>query len=514
MEEKKAIIIGAGPAGLTAAYELLTRTNIKPIVIEKTDMMGGISKTTNYKGNRIDLGGHRFFSKSDRVMEWWLSMLPPEPKYYANASQEGFTPAKKIDAENIMLVRSRKSRIYYSRTFFDYPLTLSPGLIFSLGFFKSMKMGLSYLKQLILPIKNEKNLEDFLINRFGKELYLTFFKSYTEKVWGIPCDEISAEWGAQRIKGVSILKAIAHMFKRLFMSKKDIKQKDVETSLIAQFLYPKYGPGQMWETVAEKVKKLGGKIITEHTVQTLVEEENNITYVHAIDNKTGEIKEFEANYVFSSMPIKDFVNSLESPVPADVKKVSNGLIYRDFITVGLLVDKLKIKNKDGSTVTDNWIYIQEPDVLVGRLQIFNNWSPYMVADPSKVWIGLEYFCTEGDHLWRSSTEELIELGKKEMVHIDIVDSIDDVIDGTVIKQEKAYPAYFGTYDQFDVVKNYLNTLKNVFYIGRNGMHRYNNQDHSMLSAMKAVDNIEKNIENNASVWMVNTEKEYHEGKSK
>jgi len=268
----------------------------------------------------------------------------------------------------------------------------------------------------------------------------------------------------------------------------------------------------MWETVAEKVKKLGGIIVTDHTVQTLIEEGDKLTCVHAINNKTCEIKEFDADYVFSSMPVKDFVNSLDTHVPKDVKEVSNGLVYRDFITVGLLVDKLKIKNKDGSPVTDNWIYIQEPDVLVGRLQIFNNWSPHMVADPSKIWIGLEYFCTEGDHLWRSSEKELIELGKKEMIQIDIIDSAENVLDGTVIKQEKAYPAYFGTYNQFDIVKEYLNTFKNVFYIGRNGMHRYNNQDHSMLSAMQSVDNIEKNIDNNLNVWMVNTEKEYHEGK--
>lgn len=509
---KKAIIIGAGPAGLTAAYELLKRTNIKPIVIEKTSMMGGISKTTNYKGNRIDLGGHRFFSKSDRVMKWWFDMLPPEPKYYATLPKnDTFIPAQKINSEKYMLVRQRKSRIYFNRTFFDYPITLSPHTLKSLGFFKTIKIGLSYLKQLVFPIKKEKNLEDFLINRFGKELYNTFFKSYTEKLWGLSCDKISAEWGAQRIKGISILKVLGHIFTRVFSSKKDLRQKNIETSLIAQFLYPKHGPGEMWETVAEKIKNLGGEIITEHTVQTLIEKDNKISSVIALDNKTSALKKFEADYVFSTMPVKDFVNSLDSAIPPEIKKISTGLIYRDFITVGLLVNKLKIKERDGSLVKDNWIYIQEPDVQIGRLQIFNNWSPFMVADQSKVWIGLEYFCTEGDKLWNMSEKELIELGKRELEKIDIIKQ-EDVLDATTIKQEKAYPAYFGTYDQFDLVKDYLNTITNTFFIGRNGMHRYNNQDHSMLSAMHAVDNIENNISDKSNIWMVNTEKEYHEEK--
>jgi len=488
MEQKKAIIIGAGPAGLTAAYELLKRTDIKPIVIEKSSFMGGISKTVNYKGNRIDIGGHRFFSKSDRVMGWWNNF------------------------DDMMLVRSRKSRIYHKRKLFDYPVSLSPKTVISLGLFKSIKVFFSYVKQIIFPIKEEKNLEDFMINRFGKELYLTFFKSYTHKLWGIPCNKISAEWGAQRIKGISITKVIVNFFKSIFRSKKDIKQKDTETSLIEQFLYPKHGPGQMWETVAEKIKEMGGQIITEHTVQGLVEDYNKITKVEAVDNKTGEIKTFESDYVFSTIDIKNFVRSLDdNKTPPEIRDISEGLIYRDFITVGLLLDKLKIKEKDGSMITDNWIYIQEPDVTVGRLQIFNNWSPYMVADKNKVWIGLEYFCTEGDALWEMSESEMIKLGKEELEKIDIIDQ-KDVIDATVIKQEKTYPAYFGTYDQFDTLKNYLNSYKNTFFIGRNGMHRYNNQDHSMLSAIKAVDNIVNNIEDKMNVWAVNTEKEYHETK--
>jgi len=512
MKKKTAIIIGAGPAGLTAAYELLKKTSIKPIVVEKTSYIGGISKTVNYKGNRIDIGGHRFFSKSDRIMKWWCNILPPESKYYKTIStNKTFIPATNADVDKIMLFRSRKSRIYFNRTFFDYPVSLSLQTIKGLGIYKTLKIGFSYLKQLLFPIKNEKNLEDFLINRFGKELYKTFFKSYTEKVWGIPCNKISASWGAQRIKGLSIMKAIVHIVKNLFKSKRDIAQKNVETTLISQFLYPKYGPGQMWETVAQQVQDMGGKIVPNHTVQTLNINKNSIVRVEIIDNNTHEIKKLYADYVFSSMPIKDLVNAIDKPVPKEIKTISDGLVYRDFITVGLLLNKLKIKEKDGSFIKDNWIYIQEQDVLVGRLQIFNNWSPSMVADPNKAWVGLEYFCTEGDHLWNKTEEELIELAKKEMTRIDIIEQ-SDVLDATVIKQEKAYPAYFGTYNQFDTLKNYLNTFTNIYYIGRNGMHRYNNQDHSMLSAMQAVDNIINNVVDKENVWKVNTEKEYHESK--
>lgn len=455
--------------------------------------MGGISKTVNYKNNRIDIGGHRFFSKSDRVMNWWAAH----------------------DKE--MLVRHRKSRIYYNRTFFDYPISLTPSTLWSLGILKSIKMGFSYLKSMLFPIKNEKTLEDFFINRFGKELYETFFKSYTHKVWGVPCHEISASWGAQRVKGVSIKKAIAHFFKSLLQTKKSLEQKNIETSLISQFLYPKLGPGQMWERVAKKIEELGGTIITNHEVDALHLEDDKITKVVATNTKTKEQKSFTADYVFSSMPVKDFINSLQTNVPEKIKNISDNLPYRDFITVGLLLNKLKVTEKS-KRITDNWIYIQESDVLVGRLQIFNNWSPYMVSDPEKVWIGLEYFCTEGDELWNMSEEALIKLGKQELAKIDMIEEA-DVLDGTVIKQEKAYPAYFGAYAEFDTIKYYLDTYKNVFFIGRNGMHRYNNQDHSMLSAMYAVDNIEKNLTDEKgsplkqNIWMVNTEKEYHEEKN-
>jgi len=490
MKKKTAIIIGAGPAGLTAAYELLKKTNITPIVIEKTNFMGGISRTVNYKGNRIDIGGHRFFSKSDRVMNWWSEIMN----------------------EDEMLVRSRKSRIYFNKTFFDYPIALTPKLIKSLGILETFLIGCSYLKRLAFPVKKEKSLEDFLINRFGTRLYKTFFKSYTEKVWGVPCSKISADWGAQRIKGVSGLKTILHFFKSIFQSKKSIEQKNIETSLIARFLYPKHGPGEMWELVAKKVIEMGGKIITDRTVCEIQTKGDKVVGVSFIDEKTDEMTTLEADCFLSSMPIQDFVHALDEEVPPEVKQISDGLVYRDFITVGLLVKKLKVSEKDGSMLKDNWIYIQERDVKLGRLQIFNNWSPHMVADPNTVWLGLEYFCNEGDELWNLSDKAMIDLGKKELSHIGIIDQT-DVIDATVIRQEKAYPAYFGTYNKFDVLKNYLNFFSNTFFIGRNGMHRYNNQDHSMLSAIYAVENIRTNVTNNENIWSVNTEQDYHESRT-
>jgi len=509
MKQKIAIIIGAGPAGLTAAYELLIKTDIKPIIIEKSKYVGGISKTIKYKGNRIDIGGHRFFSKSDKIMEWWLKFLPIQENK-KNSNNHFFKPAYKAN-NKVMLVRKRKSRIYFNRTFFDYPVSLSLQTIKDLGLIKTFAIGLSYIKQTLFPIKNEKNLEDFFINRFGKQLYLTFFKSYTEKVWGYPCNEISAEWGAQRIKGLSITKTVSHVIKKIFKNKNDISQKNTETTLIEQFLYPKYGPGQMWEVVSEKIKELGGSILFEHEINKIYSRENKITQITAKNLKTNSEQDLEGYYFISSMPVQDLINSLQQPIPKQIKDMSDGLVYRDFLTLGLLVNKLKIKEKDGSFIKDNWIYIQEPDVKVGRLQIFNNWSPYMVQDQTKIWIGLEYFCFKNDELWNKKDKELIEFASSELEKIGIINKY-DVIDATVIREEKTYPAYFGTYDKFDQIKNYLNQFTNLFLIGRNGMHKYNNQDHSMLSAMTAVENIINNIETKENIWAVNAEREYHEGK--
>lgn len=494
MGQKTAVIIGAGPAGLTAAYELLARTDIKPIVLEKSGYMGGIARTINYKGNRIDIGGHRFFSKSDRVMDWWLAMLPLH-----DAEHDG-----------AMLLRKRTSRIYFLRRFFDYPIRLTLDTLGKLGLARTVRIGFSYMGSLLFPIRNERSLEEFFINRFGRELYLTFFKDYTEKVWGVPCGQISAEWGCQRIKGLSIAKSIQHFLRQLFGRRDGIAQKDTETSLIEQFLYPKYGPGQMWEEVARRVVEKGGEILTGWEVSGIHSSGSRVTAVTAVHTATGETRRMEAGLFFSTMAVKDLVRSLDPPPPPEMVKIGEGLQYRDFITVGLLLDRLKV-TESGGLIRDNWIYIQEPDVLVGRLQIFNNWSPYMVADPAKVWIGLEYFCFESDALWRKPDAELIRLAKEELEKIGIIDGA-GVLDATVIRMQKTYPAYFGSYPQFGRLRQCLDRYGNLFLVGRNGMHRYNNQDHSMLAAMVAVDNVVEGLSAKDNIWGVNTGDEYLEEK--
>jgi len=521
MNQKQAVIIGAGPAGLTAAYEFVTRTGIVPIVLESSEAMGGISRTIQYKGNRIDIGGHRFFSKSDRVMNWWLQIIPLQstPGVQSISYQQKTRMIEAPEAgpdptttDSVMLVRKRKSRIYFLRQFFDYPIRLSGDTVSKLGPAKVARIGTSYMWSVLFPIRNEQNLEQFFMNRFGRELYLTFFKSYTEKVWGVPCKEISAAWGAQRIKGLSITKTVLHLLKQVKKKKSsDLSQKDVETSLIEQFMYPKHGPGQMWEEVAEKIKARGGQILTSWKVFRLITEGDRVTGVEASNWKTGETRVFEGDYFYSTMPIKELVHALDGKVPESVRRISDGLVYRDFITVGLLLNKLKITEADGGPIQDNWIYIQEPDVQVGRLQIFNNWSPYLVADPSKVWIGLEYFCYDQDEIWKLSDEKMIELAKSELEKIGIIDA-SDVIDATVIRVPKTYPAYFGTYDQFDKIQEHMDTYKNLYLVGRNGMHKYNNQDHSMLTAMISVDNIIEGREDKQNIWEVNTEEDYHEAK--
>ncbi len=376
-----------------------------------------------------------------------------------------------------------------------------------------VRIGFSYLWSRIYKIKDEKTLEDFFINRFGKELYNTFFKDYTHKVWGIPCSEIRPEWGAQRIKGLSISKAILHAIKSVFKKDDSIHQKKTETSLIEQFMYPKFGPGQLWEELACKIKAKGGKIYLNCEVTGLASDQNEIIAVTVREIKSGESKEEKADYFFSTMPVKDLINSLND-VPTKVTEIANGLIYRDFITVGLLLKELRIKNQTNhktihNIVPDNWIYIQERDVKVGRLQIFNNWSPYMVKDDETVWIGLEYFCNEGDELWSMPDEEFVEFAIDELEKIEIINK-NNVLDNIVIKMPKTYPAYFGSYDKFDDIRDHVDKIENLFLIGRNGMHRYNNQDHSMLTAMEAVKNIINNVKTKENIWNVNTEEEYHE----
>lgn len=524
-DKKKAIIIGAGPAGLTAAFELLMRTDVLPVILEKSEYIGGISKTINYKGNRIDIGGHRFFSKSDRVMEWWLKILPiagaPDSSFminYRNKSHEvdpKLHNAKSNDPDKVMLIRERLSRIYYLKQFFDYPVTLSADTIRKLGIVKMARIGTSYIWSRIFQVKNEKTLEDFFINRFGKELYHTFFKDYTEKVWGVSCKEISSEWGAQRIKKLTIGKAILHAIKSQFKSKKqgDISQKDTETSLIEQFLYPKLGPGQLWEEVARLVQEMGGVIYHHREVENIMHEGNEIVSVKVKNKQTGDSETYTGDYFFSTMPIKELVAGMLPQAPEPIAHIADGLMYRDFITVGLLLKELKVKDEKQANklIKDNWIYIQEREVRMGRLQIFNNWSPYMVKDPNNVWIGLEYFCNKGDKLWSKPDAEFMQFAIDELAQIGII-SKEMVLDSTLLREEKTYPAYFGTYNRFDELKTHINKFENLFLVGRNGMHKYNNSDHSMLTAMTAVDNIAAGKKEKENIWQINTEQEYHEKK--
>lgn len=523
-KDKTAIIIGAGPAGLTAAYELIKNTDVKPIVYEASNDIGGISKTVNYKGNRIDIGGHRFFSKSDTVMKWWNDILPIENtpasktfimKYRGQQGTlkggKGPNPDK---TDDVMLVRSRLSRIYYGRKFYDYPITLSKKTISNLGIPKIAKIGVGYLATKFHK-EDESNLEGFYVNRFGRELYNTFFASYTEKLWGVPPKEIDSSWGAQRVKGLSISKVLLNAVKP--KKKSDISQKNVETSLIESFLYPKLGPGHMWETVAKLVKRNGGEIHMNQIITKLYAEKGKILAVDVYDYKTKKTTKIIGDYFFSTMPVNELIASFDGvKVPADVKRTAAGLPFRDFITVGILANKLNITNQTerktkGDIVPDNWIYIQEPDVKVCRLQIFNNWSPYLVKDANNIWVGMEYVVSEKDDIWKLSDKDMSQFGIRELEKIDILDP-KEVIDTTVIKLKKTYPAYFGTYNEFDKVKNFTLEFDNLYLIGRNGQHRYNNQDHSMLSAIEAVKNVASGRKNKDNVWNINVEKDYHESK--
>ena len=469
---KRVAIIGAGPAGLTAAY-LLAKGNQEVVVFEKDPKyVGGISRTESYNGYHFDIGGHRFFSKSKEVEDFWTEILGDE-----------------------MLERPRSSRIYYNNHFFSYPLVAFEALR-KLGIFESALCVLSYLKAKAFPVKNPTNFEEWVTNQFGKRLFNIFFKTYTEKVWGIPCNEISADWAAQRIKGLSLSSAI---FNALFKPNKKATDKDkVIKTLIDSFRYPKQGPGMMWEACAEKSKAMGVTLHMNCGVQKIEYTGSNWTVQ---TTSQGHVTGFD--YVLSTAPMRELVANVLPAFPATVAANAAALGYRDFLTVVLIC-------KDEDAFSDNWIYIHDPKVKVGRVQNFKSWSPYMVPDPSMACYGLEYFCFEGDGLWTSSNADLIELGKKEIEKIGLTKA-SAVVDGYVVRQPKAYPVY----DQFykarvDSVRDALANYPGLYLIGRNGMHKYNNQDHSMMTAMLAAKNIiaGKELYN---LWDVNEDAEYHEG---
>ncbi len=514
---KDVVIIGAGPAGLTAALELLASGEENVTVLEETQVLGGISQTVRYKGNRMDIGGHRFFSKSTEIMNKWKQLLPLQGALAFDDEKLG--RARELvpggpdpnSEDRVMLVRERVSRIYYRNHFFDYPISMKAETIKNMGFFTTIKAGFSYLKAAVFK-KPEDSLENFYINRFGRVLYGMFFEKYTEKLWGRHPKEISADWGAQRVKGLSI----RALLKNMLSSGKKKGSKEVETSLIEQFWYPKYGPGQLWETVAEDIVAKGGRILKGHAVKKIVCEEGRVRSV--VCETSDSEKTFTADVFISSMPVKDLVLGMTGSGPSGkLRDIAAGLPYRDFVTVGLLLKKLALKNQTqiktfGDIVPDCWIYVQEPHVKLGRIQIFNNWSPYMVKNPEEtVWVGLEYFCKEGDDFWNMSEEDCVRFAVSELESMQVITRA-DVLDSHREKIKKAYPAYFDTYAQMDRLVDYLNTFDNLYCVGRNGQHHYNNMDHSMLTAIRAVECILDGTKDKKEIWNVNTEQEYHEVK--
>ncbi|AKV54939.1 hypothetical protein BACT_0318 [Bifidobacterium actinocoloniiforme DSM 22766] len=528
VHKQSVVIVGGGPAGLTAAWELVKDggdQRYDVTVLEASDTFGGISRTVRHKGNRMDIGGHRFFSKDQRIMDWWKDVLPLQgaPSYddkklgrHHDLEPGGPDPEK---TDRVMLKRHRVSRIYWNRHFLGYPISLSPRLFKALGLKITLQAGFSYLASIFHKLP-EDNLENFYINRFGRKLYSMFFEGYTEKLWGRHPREISADWGAQRVKGLSIIAVLKNAFQKMVPRKRDSSK--VETSLIEEFWYPKLGPGQLWETVERRNVEHGVKVITDATVVEVDQEAGAISGV-VYKDKDGKRVSLHADQFISSMPVKDLVNAISaSPdgAPDDMVKVANGLPYRDFVTVGLLIKHLRIRNTTSiptlghpPIVPDCWIYVQDPGYKMGRFQIFNNWSPYMVEKPDDtVWIGLEYFCEEGDDFWNMSDEEATAFAIKELTRMGVIGGARDVMDSHRERVKKAYPAYFDTYDRMPELIEWLDSFGNLYCVGRNGQHHYNNQDHSMATSMEAVKNIKTGRTSKTNVWNVNTEKSYHEQK--
>ena len=514
--KKRAIIIGAGPAGLTAAYCLLKQApGIQPVILEETNEIGGISRTVSHDGNRMDLGGHRFFSKSREVMEFWKEHMPvqgfPALDDKLLHSSKKYVPGgpDPETEDRVLLLRNRFSRILYLRKFFDYPISLKPRTFLNMGIRRTVCAAFGCLCSMCFKRK-EISLKDFMINRFGAPLYHMFFEKYTEKVWGRNPDAISASWGVQRIRGVSIRELVCNVLRKKFTG-----SGKVETSLIDEFLYPKKGPGQFWESLAEEIEALGGEIHRNMKVAAMKLKDGKLVSVTAVSE--GKEVTFQADYVLSSMPVKDLVEGMND-VPEKPMAIAKGLPYRDYMTLGVLVPRLNLKNKTrfrtvGNIVPDCWVYVQDRRVKMGRFQIYNNWSPYMVKDlDHTVWIGLEYFVNEGDEFWNMSEEEFAAFGVKEMVKLGLIDKVEDAIDTHMERVKKAYPAYFDTYDEMDQLIDYLNTIPNLYCVGRNGQHRYNNIDHSMVTSFEAVKNILSGRTDKSNIWNVNTEKEYHEEK--
>ena len=522
---KKVVIIGAGPAGITAGYELLkdrhktmsASDGVEVTILEETGQIGGISRTVRHNGNRMDIGGHRFFSKDQDVLDWWGELMPRQGAPALDDKLLGrkveLTPGgpDPDKTDRVMLTRNRVSRIYYRRKFFDYPVKMNWNTIKNMGLLTTAGAGFSYLASVVHK-RPEDSLENFYINRFGKKLYSMFFEGYTEKLWGRHPSAISADWGAQRVKGLSVVAILKDILHKAIPGGKNAH---VETSLIEEFQYPKYGPGQLWEAAADEFVKMGGTLKLGCRAVALRTEDGTVREL--VYEQDGVRHTIQADHFISSMPLKDLVAGMND-VPDDIRRIAEGLPYRDFVTVGLCVKKLNLKNETKlktmqNIVPDCWIYVQDTGVKLGRIQIFNNWSPYMVADPEDtVWIGLEYFCAEGDEYWNMSEKEWVDFAVRELLAMGVLSSADDVLDWHKECVKKAYPAYFDTYYEIDALIDYLNGFGNLYCVGRNGQHRYNNMDHSMVTAFEAVKNIQTGAADKQNIWSVNTEEEYHEEK--
>ncbi len=513
--KRKAVIIGAGPAGLTAAHELLSRAGEtwEVTILEEADAIGGISRTVEHNGNRMDLGGHRFFSKSKRINDWWAERMPLQgSKAYDDLVLgrdcllvEGGPDPQTED--QVMLARHRVSRIYYDHRFFDYPVSLTAKTLRAMGPLATLAVGGSYVHAALHRLP-ETSLENYYINRFGRRLYSMFFEGYTEKLWGRHPRDLSADWGAQRVKGLSLVATVKDALAKAAGRK---NAGNTETSLIEQFFYPKLGVGQLWEQVAHEIRAMGGHIMTGVRAATInVDDSGAIRSVESADGQN-----WNCDVLMSSMPVKDLVHALTDATD-EASAIARGLPYRDFISVGVLVAQLALKNETdirtlGNIVPDNWIYVQDSSVKLGRIQVFNNWSPYLVADPVKtVWLGLEYFCSEGDAFWSMDEAERLSLVQRELVSMGVLDEETPILDSHVERVRKAYPAYFGTYERMDELIAWLDTHPNLYCLGRNGQHRYNNMDHSMLTAFNAVDVLLSGSDDRSRVWKVNTESTYHE----
>ena len=513
MEQRTVIIIGAGPAGLTTAYELAERTDIKPIIFEMTDEIGGIARTVDLHGNKIDVGGHRFYSQSAKGADWWQKIMPIQ----GSPSSDDIRRQRKVPLSNepgapdpekdddVLLVRQRLSRILFLRQLFEYPIALNRNTVFKLGFRRVFRVGMSYLKSKFFPIRPEMSLEDFFTNRFGEELYETFFRDYTQKVWGVPCSSIDPAWGPQQIQGISIRKALRHAFKKIFSRGKPVDLDETDINLAVQFLYPKYGPGQLWEKVAGIVQARGGELHLRHRVVGLEHCDGRIRAAVVRDETTGETKTVSGDFFVSTMPVVNLVDSLGDEVPEEVREIAHGLVYRSFISVELVLRNLRIRGRPvvapgRAGIPDNWIYVQEHDVELGRIQVLNNWSPYLVKDPDTALVGLEYFSNEGDELWSKSDDDMVQLALGELDRVGIV--VEDLLDSVVLRESRAYPVYRGTYDRFHVIRDYVDRLDNLFLLGRAGMHIYDSTDVYMLAAMEAVDNIIAGRTTKDNVWGV------------